>query len=129
MSGSSSDAPLSEIVVVAIDQAVAAPYCTSRLADAGGRRRHSGYHAEASYHPWSAVRNWRGMAGAGGTLHVLRRWDCFHRFCAAIRETGFAGAASIELEFPPDPKAMSAWVAEAHDKAHKLLQEAGVRKS
>src|SRR6185503_2380066 len=37
MNGSLSDAPLSDIVVVAIDQAVAAPYCTSRLADAGAR--------------------------------------------------------------------------------------------
>ena len=37
MNGSLSDAPLSGILVVAIDQAVAAPYCTSRLADAGAR--------------------------------------------------------------------------------------------
>jgi crotonobetainyl-CoA:carnitine CoA-transferase CaiB-like acyl-CoA transferase len=37
MNGSLSDAPLSDILVVAIDQAVAAPYCTSRLADAGAR--------------------------------------------------------------------------------------------
>src|SRR5437868_136000 len=29
--------PLAEILVVAVEQAVAAPYCTSRLADAGAR--------------------------------------------------------------------------------------------
>ena len=29
--------PLSDILVVALEQAVAAPYCSSRLADAGAR--------------------------------------------------------------------------------------------
>ena len=29
--------PLQDVLVVAIEQAVAAPYCTSRLADAGAR--------------------------------------------------------------------------------------------
>ena len=29
--------PLQDILVVAVEQAVAAPYCTSRLADAGAR--------------------------------------------------------------------------------------------
>ena len=32
-----SDKPLEGIVVVALEQAVAAPYCSSRLADAGAR--------------------------------------------------------------------------------------------
>ncbi|CAN5462244.1 hypothetical protein BH10PSE7_BH10PSE7_09260 [soil metagenome] len=50
----------------------------------------------------------------------------FVEYFSAIRDTGFTGAASIELEFPPDPKAMSAWVAEAHGSALKLMQEAGV---
>ena len=31
------DQPLEGILVVALEQAVAAPYCTSRLADAGSR--------------------------------------------------------------------------------------------
>ena len=48
----------------------------------------------------------------------------FLDYMAAIHETGFAGTASIELEFPPDPKAMSAWVAEAHDKTLQLLKQA-----
>jgi sugar phosphate isomerase/epimerase len=50
----------------------------------------------------------------------------FKEYLAAIRDTGFVGAASIELEFPPDPKDMAAWVAEAHSSALKLLQGAGV---
>ncbi len=31
------DLPLAGIIVLAIEQAVAAPFCTSRLADAGAR--------------------------------------------------------------------------------------------
>ncbi len=50
----------------------------------------------------------------------------FNEYLDAIRETGFHGAASIELEFPPDPKGMAAWVAEAHGAALALLQQAQV---
>jgi sugar phosphate isomerase/epimerase len=50
----------------------------------------------------------------------------FNEYLDAIRETGFEGAASIELEFPPDPKGMAAWVSEAHGAALKLLQQAQV---
>jgi sugar phosphate isomerase/epimerase len=50
----------------------------------------------------------------------------FNEYLDAIRETGFQGAASIELEFPPDPNGMAAWVAEAHGAALKLLKQAQV---
>lgn len=50
----------------------------------------------------------------------------FADYLAAIRETGFVGAASIELEFPPDPRGMAAWVAEAHGAALQLLKDAQV---
>jgi D-psicose/D-tagatose/L-ribulose 3-epimerase len=50
----------------------------------------------------------------------------FADYLAAIRETGFVGAASIELEFPPDPKGMAAWVTEAHGAALQLLKDAQV---
>lgn len=50
----------------------------------------------------------------------------FADYLAAIRDAGFSGAVSIELEFPPDPDGMSAWVAEAHGSAKRLLAEAGV---
>ena len=55
---------------------------------AGAQWRHPRDFTKAAYHARIAIRDWRGVAGAGGTLHVLRRRDCFHRFCAAIRETG-----------------------------------------
>ena len=50
----------------------------------------------------------------------------FADYLAAIRDTGFVGAASLELEFPPDPSAMAAWVEEAYGSTRKLLVEAGV---
>jgi D-psicose/D-tagatose/L-ribulose 3-epimerase len=50
----------------------------------------------------------------------------FADYLGAIRNTGFSGAASLELEFPPDPSAMSAWVEEAHAATLRLLEEAGV---
>ena len=50
----------------------------------------------------------------------------FKEYLAAIRDTGFIGAASIELEFLPDPRGMAAWVEEAHGAALQLLKDAGV---
>jgi len=50
----------------------------------------------------------------------------FPDYLAAIRDTGFVGAASIELEFPDDPAAMLPWVREAHASALRLLNGAGV---
>ncbi|MCB1995016.1 MAG: CoA transferase, partial [Rhodoferax sp.] len=57
--------PLEGVLVVALEQAVAAPYCSSRLADAGARvikvERHDGdfargydraVHGESSYWVW-----------------------------------------------------------------------------
>ena len=51
----------------------------------------------------------------------------FIEYLAAIAETGFAGTVSLELEFPPDPGAMLAWVKEAYGTTAKLMAEAGVR--
>jgi sugar phosphate isomerase/epimerase len=48
------------------------------------------------------------------------------RYLAAIRDTGFVGTASVELEFPPDPSGMLAWVEEAYGTSLKLLMGAGV---
>lgn len=50
----------------------------------------------------------------------------FDEYLAAIRDTGFVGAASIELEFPDDPAAMLPWVKEAYSSTLRLLTDAGV---
>ena len=50
----------------------------------------------------------------------------FSEYIAAIRDIGFVGACSIELEFPTDPNGMVAWVEEAHSNTVRLLKEAGV---
>jgi len=50
----------------------------------------------------------------------------FAEYLAAIRDTGFVGTASLELEFPPNPAAMLSWVEEAFTSTRKLLAEAGV---
>jgi D-psicose/D-tagatose/L-ribulose 3-epimerase len=47
-------------------------------------------------------------------------------YLAAIRDAGFVGTASVELEFPPDPSGMLAWVEEAYGTSLKLLMDAGV---
>jgi D-psicose/D-tagatose/L-ribulose 3-epimerase len=50
----------------------------------------------------------------------------FAEYLAAIRDTGFDGTVSLELEFPPDPAAMLSWVEEAFTATRKLLVDAGV---
>jgi hypothetical protein len=44
----------------------------------------------------------------------------FKEYLVAIRDTGLIGAASIELEFSPDPRGMAAWVDEAHGDCRRL---------
>ena len=61
-----------------------------------------------------------------GDMPPGRRNTPFKEYLAATRDTGFIGAASIELEFPPDPKRMVAWVEEAHGAALQLLKDADV---
>jgi hypothetical protein len=39
----------------------------------------------------------------------------------------YRGAASVELELPPDQGQMIEWVTEAHRCTRKLLVEAGLR--
>jgi D-psicose/D-tagatose/L-ribulose 3-epimerase len=50
----------------------------------------------------------------------------FREYLSAIRDTGFVGAASVELEFPEDPADMLSWVEEAHSNTLRLLSAAGV---
>ena len=50
----------------------------------------------------------------------------FDQYLAAIRDTGFIGTASVELEFPEDPAGMLLWVGEAYSNTLRLLNDAGV---
>jgi D-psicose/D-tagatose/L-ribulose 3-epimerase len=51
----------------------------------------------------------------------------FGEYLSAIRDAGFAGAASVELEFPPDPNQMHDWVAEAYSSTLREMRAVGVR--
>ena len=48
-------------------------------------------------------------------------------FLAAIRDTGYDGTVSIELEFSPEPEKIVEWVAEAHDATEAILDRLGCR--
>jgi sugar phosphate isomerase/epimerase len=48
-------------------------------------------------------------------------------FLAAIRDTGYDGTVSIELEFSPEPERIVEWVAEAHDATEAILAQLGCR--
>jgi len=61
-----------------------------------------------------------------GDLPMGRGNTPFPAYLAAIRDAGYSGAASVELEFPPDPTMMVDWVTEAFREARRLLHEAGV---
>jgi sugar phosphate isomerase/epimerase len=50
----------------------------------------------------------------------------FADYLGAIRDNGFTGTVSLELEFPPDPAAMLSWVEEAYGSTRQLLVDAGV---
>lgn len=52
----------------------------------------------------------------------------FPDYLAAIRDTGFAGTASVELEFPPEPDAVLPWVEESFETTSRLLADVGVRR-
>jgi D-psicose/D-tagatose/L-ribulose 3-epimerase len=58
-------------------------------------------------------------AGMGNTPFVP--------YLRALAEAGYAGAASVELEFPSDPTRMLEWVRAAHSGSVAALEEAGVR--
>ena len=49
-------------------------------------------------------------------------------YLAAIRDTGYDGAVSVELEFAPNPDAIVEWVREAHDATAAILASLGCRR-
>jgi sugar phosphate isomerase/epimerase len=48
-------------------------------------------------------------------------------YLAAIRDTGFDGTVSIELEYSPDPDKIVEWAQRAYDGTAAIMRELGVR--
>jgi D-psicose/D-tagatose/L-ribulose 3-epimerase len=51
----------------------------------------------------------------------------FEEYLRVLDAIGYRGSASVELEFPPNPNEMTAWVAEALDGTRRVLAGSGVR--
>lgn len=51
----------------------------------------------------------------------------FPPYLAALKEVGFEGSLSIELEYSPEPEKIVAWVEEAYRETDKLMRAAGIR--
>jgi D-psicose/D-tagatose/L-ribulose 3-epimerase len=49
------------------------------------------------------------------------------KYLAAIRDTGYDGVVSIELEFSPQPDKIIEWVTEAYRETDKIMQSLGCR--
>jgi sugar phosphate isomerase/epimerase len=50
----------------------------------------------------------------------------FLPYLRAIKETGFDGTLSIELEYSPEPDKIVDWVTEAYQATARLMREAGL---
>jgi D-psicose/D-tagatose/L-ribulose 3-epimerase len=48
-------------------------------------------------------------------------------YLAAIRDTGYDGTVSIELEYSPDPDKIVEWTQQAYDGTAAIMRELGVR--
>jgi D-psicose/D-tagatose/L-ribulose 3-epimerase len=48
-------------------------------------------------------------------------------YLAAIRDTGYDGTVSIELEYSPDPEKIVEWATEAYTNTAAIMRELGVR--
>lgn len=48
-------------------------------------------------------------------------------YLEGLREAGFEGVVSIELEYSPEPDKIDEWVEEAYRETDRLMREAGVR--
>jgi sugar phosphate isomerase/epimerase len=51
----------------------------------------------------------------------------FRPYLAQLKNVGFNGVISIELEYSPDPAKIVEWVTEAYRETDKLMQEIGIR--
>ena len=48
-------------------------------------------------------------------------------YMAAIRDSGYDGVVSIELEFSPQPERIVEWVAEAQQATAQIMADLGCR--
>jgi len=48
-------------------------------------------------------------------------------YLAAIRDTGYDGTVSIELEYSPDPEKIVEWTQQAYDGTAAIMRDLGVR--
>lgn len=62
-----------------------------------------------------------------GDLPAGRGVTPIKEYLAAIRDTGYDGTVSIELEYSPDPEKIVEWAAEAYTETAKIMRELGVR--
>jgi sugar phosphate isomerase/epimerase len=53
----------------------------------------------------------------------------FPPYLGALRDAGFDGTISIELEYSPDPAAIVAWVEEAYTATNELMGQLGIRQT
>jgi sugar phosphate isomerase/epimerase len=51
----------------------------------------------------------------------------FVPYLQAIKELGFDGSVSLELEYSPDPAKIVEWVEEAYESTNKLMEQVGLR--
>jgi len=64
-----------------------------------------------------------------GDLPAGRGITPIRDYLAAIRDTGYDGTVSIELEYSPDPDKIVEWAAEAYRETAKIMAELGVRQA
>ena len=64
-----------------------------------------------------------------GDLPAGRGVTTIREYLAAIRDTGYEGTVSIELEYSPDPDKIVEWAEEAYRETAKIMAELGVRRA
>jgi sugar phosphate isomerase/epimerase len=62
-----------------------------------------------------------------GDLPAGRGVTPIEEYLAAIRDTGYDGTVSIELEYSPDPSKIVEWATEAYESTAAIMREIGVR--
>jgi sugar phosphate isomerase/epimerase len=51
----------------------------------------------------------------------------FPSYLSQLKQTGFDGTVSIELEYSPEPAKIAEWITEAYRETNKLMQDLGMR--